>query len=67
MTQRIYVDRKTGELVYHGVTNDTQLPWCECERTGSLDWHFHPDGERGALIGKHHYTCNKCHRITQIG
>ena len=59
---KIYKDRKTGRLSAEQLMNPSY--WCECE---SPNWTFHPDGEPGALIVKHHYTCNKCNGIIQIG
>jgi len=38
--------------------------WCECEEPGEAI--FHPDGESD-FCRKHHWTCSKCGKITQVG
>ena len=41
--------------------------WCECPDRNELDWVYHRDNERGATLRKHHYTCPRCKKVTQIG
>lgn len=38
--------------------------WCECEVPG--EGIYHADGESD-LCEKHHWTCSKCGKITQVG
>lgn len=39
--------------------------WCTCkEDHGST---YHPDDDTNPVCRKHHYTCNKCGKITQVG
>lgn len=41
-----------------------QEAWCRCEKPSGET--YHEDGER-AICRKHHYTCNDCGKITQVG
>jgi hypothetical protein len=39
--------------------------WCQCETDyGS---HYVPDDTKNAAVNKHHYVCNKCGKVTQVG
>lgn len=39
--------------------------WCKCgHENGS---HYVPDNSKRGVISKHHYVCNDCGKITQIG
>jgi Fe2+ or Zn2+ uptake regulation protein len=43
--------------------------WCECpemEKENAFGTTFYKDGEHPELR-KHHYRCNKCGKVTQIG
>jgi len=39
--------------------------WCKCGNP-SGESTFHDEGE-GPEISKHHYRCNDCHKVTQVG
>ena len=40
--------------------------WCKCEnKSGQVT--YHEDDEDGAAVLKHHWTCNDCGKIKQIG
>lgn len=43
--------------------------WCKCE--GHTDVTYHEDGSgkryEGFIVNKHHYSCNQCGLIQQIG
>jgi Fe2+ or Zn2+ uptake regulation protein len=39
--------------------------WCKC--TGKTNSRYIPDNTKGAAVTKHHYVCNKCGKVTQIG
>jgi len=41
--------------------------WCECEEPGEME--FWPDefDDAGERISKHHYTCKRCGKVTQVG
>ena len=38
--------------------------WCDC-KIKTNDWTYKPKGSK--VCSKHHYTCKKCKKITQIG
>lgn len=40
--------------------------WCLCPGDGLPDSYYVPDGQNPDC-SKHHYRCNQCHSITQIG
>jgi len=39
--------------------------WCKCKN--KTDAEYVPDGRCNCGVGKHHYHCRKCGKITQIG
>lgn len=39
--------------------------WCQCGNP-SGESTFFDDGE-GSMCNKHHYICNDCHKVTQVG
>jgi hypothetical protein len=41
--------------------------WCKCEDRDPHAVTYHKDNEKGALVRKHHWTCNECNKIVQIG
>lgn len=44
-----------------------QNMWCECpESEDDYDWRFCPDKSCPSMR-KHHYHCQKCGKITQVG
>lgn len=38
--------------------------WCKCKEEHGVT--FYDDGE-GHLCTKHHYVCNNCHKVVQVG
>jgi hypothetical protein len=48
------------------ILNDHQETWCECTNEDAPDWIF-IDDDVHPTIGKHHWRCSKCLKITQIG
>jgi Fe2+ or Zn2+ uptake regulation protein len=43
-----------------------QAMWCQCGNPGVVT-SYHPDGERGAACHKHHWTCDDCGKVVQVG
>lgn len=42
--------------------------WCSCKPEANPEhWIFKDDGVCECGVGKHHYHCPKCHKITQTG
>ena len=44
--------------------------WCKCDKDHGVT--YHPDGNTNSYNGgfacsKHHYSCNNCNKIVQIG
>jgi hypothetical protein len=40
--------------------------WCRCGNpSGNVT--YHPDRQRGAACSKHHWTCDDCSRVVQVG
>lgn len=58
--------RGTGEVTQETVQalEDAKEMWCECK--GNQGAHYIPDG-RSKQVRKHHWRCNKCGKVTQIG
>lgn len=40
--------------------------WCVCGND-PRDTHYNPDGTPGAATSKHHWVCNNCGKVTQVG
>ena len=40
--------------------------WCDCEDQNGFDTTFYDD-DTHEEVKKHHWRCNKCNKITQIG
>jgi hypothetical protein len=55
------VDQETIEAIEY-----EKNMWCKCGNP-SGDATYHPDGERGAIVHKHHWTCNDCNKVYQLG
>lgn len=45
--------------------NYAQNMWCNCGNPSGKS-NYHPDG-KGKWVSKHHYTCDDCDHVTQIG
>ncbi len=43
--------------------------WCTCPEDSDHNSSYHPDvrANDGTRLEKHHWTCNHCNKITQIG
>ena len=39
--------------------------WCQCE--DSIGCSYYKEDNECSCMSKHHYHCNKCHLITQVG
>jgi len=56
----------TMEELINKMLEQTDGMWCECEEEEMSDTYFVDDNVHPE-IEKHHWRCNKCHKITQIG
>jgi len=57
----------TGQMTEQqlGNYNYDKNMWCKCK--DKTDAYYVPDGVCRCGIGKHHYHCNKCKKVTQVG
>lgn len=57
--------KKTVSAATAKAFEDAKEIWCKCGNP-SGESSYHGD-HSGGVISKHHYTCNDCGKITQIG
>jgi hypothetical protein len=57
---------KVSTAILKAIEKEKKM-WCKCEDREPGNVTYHKDNEKGALIRKHHYTCNTCNKIVQIG
>ena len=43
------------------------LFWCNCDEDHETTYHDDEYDDAGDRVSKHHYTCNVCNGITQVG
>ena len=47
--------------------DEEQDAWHNSDICQEEDAHYVPDNTPGALISKHHWVCNECRKIVQVG
>lgn len=54
-----------SERAEHALAREAAM-WCRCGNpSGAVS--YHGDGERGSACTKHHWTCDDCSKVTQVG
>jgi len=56
-----FVDSKTLKAI-----NYEKNMWCKCEKPDPHDTRYYKDNQH-PVVSKHHWRCNKCNGVTQIG
>jgi len=41
--------------------------WCTCKESEKAGSHYIDDNTPGAFYEKHHWICNSCGKVTQVG